>query len=223
MQAQYHPLTTFVEYPQAEMLTKAAEFRAHMQRRRSVRSFSDRPVPRQIIEDVLLTAGTAPCGANQQPWHFCAISSPSVKHRIRSAAEVEEQTFYSGRAPTEWLNALAPLGTNASKPFLDIAPWLIVCFAESYHLKSDGSKGKNYYVTESVGIAVGMLISAIHTAGLATLTHTPSPMGFLADICGRGENERAFLLLPVGYPADDCQVPVITKKPLSQIATFFEE
>ena len=146
-----------------------------------------------------------------------------MKHKIRSAAEVEEQTFYSGRAPTEWLNALAPLGTNASKPFLDIAPWLIVCFAESYHLKEDGSKGKNYYVTESVGIAVGMLISAIHTAGLATLTHTPSPMGFLTDICGRGENERAFLLLPVGYPAADCTVPTITKKSLEQIATFFED
>lgn len=223
MQANYQPLTTFVEYPPAIMQEKAATFRADMQRRRSVRSFSDRPVPRTIIEDVLLTAGSAPCGANQQPWHFCAISSPSMKHAIRSAAEVEEQTFYSGRAPTEWLNALAPLGTNASKPFLDIAPWLIVCFAESYHLKEDGSKGKNYYVTESVGIAVGMLISAIHMAGLATLTHTPSPMGFLTDICGRADNERAFLLLPVGYPADECAVPVITKKSLNQIATFFED
>jgi nitroreductase len=223
MQAQFQPLTAYIEYPVDEMRTKAATFRAHMQRRRSVRSFADRPVPRAIIEDVILTAGTAPCGANQQPWHFCAISSSTMKQRIRSAAEVEEQTFYSGRAPTEWLNALAPLGTNASKPFLDIAPWLIVCFAESYQLKEDGSKGKNYYVTESVGIAVGMLISAIHSAGLATLTHTPSPMGFLSDICGRGDNERAFLLLPVGYPAADCQVPVITKKPLDQIATFFED
>lgn len=222
MHAQYQPLNTYIEYPVEEMRSKAATFRAHMQRRRSVRSFADRPVPRAIIEDIILTAGTAPCGANQQPWHFCAISSPTMKHQIRSAAEVEEQAFYTGRAPTEWLNALAPLGTNASKPFLDIAPWLIVCFAESYHLKEDGSKGKNYYVTESVGIAVGMLISAIHTAGLATLTHTPSPMGFLSDICGRPENERAFLLLPVGYPAADCHVPVITKKPLTQIATFFE-
>jgi hypothetical protein len=145
-----------------------------------------------------------------------------MKRRIRIAAEQEEQAFYTERAPQAWLDALAPLGTNASKPFLDIAPWLIVCFAESWHFTANGEKGKNYYVTESMGIAVGMLITAVHNAGLVTLTHTPSPMGFLADICGRGENERAYLLMPVGYPADDCQVPIITKKALSDIATFFE-
>ena len=215
------PLATFHEYSPAEMAQRATAFREQMQRRRSIRMFRDQAVPQQIIEEVIRTAGTAPSGANQQPWHFCAVSNPDMKHRIRIAAEQEEQAFYSGRAPTEWLNALAPLGTNASKPFLDIAPWLIVCFAESWHFTTDGGKGKNYYVTESMGIAIGMLISAIHNAGLVTLTHTPSPMGFLSEICGRGENERAYLLLPVGYPAEECEVPIITKKPLSDIATFF--
>lgn len=216
------PLSSYRSYDPAEMAQRAHDFRVEMQRRRSIRMFSDKPVPRALIADILLTAGTAPSGANQQPWHFCAVSNPDMKRQIRMAAEREEQAFYTGRAPQEWLDALAPLGTNASKPFLDIAPWLIVCFAESWHRTPDGGKGKNYYVTESMGIAVGMLITAIHHAGLVTLTHTPSPMGFLADICGRGENERAYLLMPVGYPADDCQVPIITKKSLSDIATFFE-
>ncbi|MFM7678721.1 MAG: nitroreductase family protein [Roseiflexaceae bacterium] len=216
------PLTSYQSYPAAEMARRARDFRQTMQRRRSIRMFADTPVPKEIIADILLTAGTAPSGANQQPWHFCAVSNPDMKRRIRIAAEQEEQAFYTERAPQAWLDALAPLGTNASKPFLDIAPWLIVCFAESWHVTANGEKGKNYYVTESMGIAVGMLITAIHNAGLVTLTHTPSPMGFLADICGRGENERAYLLMPVGYPADDCQVPIITKKALSDIATFFE-
>lgn len=215
------PLTTYQQYTAAETAQRAHDFRVNMQRRRSIRMFSDKPVPQSVIADILLTAGTAPSGANQQPWHFCAVSNPDMKRQIRIAAEQEEQAFYTERAPQEWLNALAPLGTNASKPFLDIAPWLIVCFAESWHRNDDGSKGKNYYVTESMGIAVGMLITAIHNAGLVTLTHTPSPMGFLAEICGRSENERAYLLMPVGYPADDCQVPIITKKSLSDIATFF--
>lgn len=216
------PLTTFREYDGATMQERATTFRELLQRRRSVRMFSDRPVPRDIIAEVIASAGTAPSGANQQPWHFCAVSNPEMKRRIRIAAEQEEAAFYGGRAPQAWLDALAPLGTTASKPFLDVAPWLIVCFAESWRLQENGDKGKNYYVTESMGIAVGMLITAIHNAGLVTLTHTPSPMGFLGEICGRGENERAYLLMPVGYPAPDCTVPHITKKPLSEIATFFE-
>lgn len=222
MAEQPQPLTTFHEYDEATMHERATTFRTMMQRRRSVRMFSDRPVPRDIIAEVIASAGTAPSGANQQPWHFCAVSNPEMKRRIRIAAEQEESAFYGGRAPQAWLDALAPLGTNASKPFLDVAPWLIVCFAESWRLQENGDKGKNYYVTESMGIAVGMLITAIHNAGLVTLTHTPSPMGFLSEICGRGENERAYLLMPVGYPAPDCTVPQITKKPLSEIATFFE-
>ena len=221
-QDNHAPLTSYHALTPAEMAQRAHEFRVAMQRRRSIRMYSDKPVPQSLIADILLTAGTAPSGANQQPWHFCAVSNPDMKRHIRIAAEREEQAFYTGRAPQEWLDALAPLGTNASKPFLEVAPWLIVCFAESWHRTADGGKGKNYYVTESMGIAVGMLITAIHNAGLVTLTHTPSPMGFLADICGRGENERAYLLMPVGYPADDCQVPIITKKSLSDIATFFE-
>ncbi len=222
MKENHAPLQSFREYPVTEMSQRAQDFRKEMQRRRSIRMFSDRPVARDIIENVILTAGTAPSGANQQPWYFCAVSNPEMKRKIRIAAEHEEQAFYGGRAPQEWLNALAPIGTNASKPFLDIAPWLIICFAQSWHPTADGGKGKNYYVSESTGIAVGMLITAIHHAGLATLTHTPSPMGFLSEICGRPENERAFLLLPVGYPADDCEVPILSKKPLDDIATFFE-
>ncbi|MFZ9856813.1 MAG: nitroreductase family protein [Roseiflexaceae bacterium] len=222
MKDNHVPLQTYREYPVAEMSQRARDFRIEMQRRRSIRMFADRPVARDIIENVILTAGTAPSGANQQPWHFCAVSSPEMKRKIRIAAEHEEQAFYGGRAPQEWLNALAPIGTNASKPFLDVAPWLIICFAQSWHPTVDGGKGKNYYVSESTGIAVGMLITAIHHAGLVTLTHTPSPMGFLSDICGRPENERAFLLLPVGYPADDCEVPNIGKKSLTEISTFFE-
>lgn len=216
------PLTTFQEYDVATMHERATVFRTMMQRRRSVRMFSNRPVPREIIAEVIASAGTAPSGANQQPWHFCAVSNPEMKRRIRVAAEQEEAAFYGGRAPQAWLDALAPLGTNASKPFLDVAPWLIVCFAQSWQMLDNGEKGKNYYVTESMGIAVGMLITAIHNAGLVTLTHTPSPMGFLSEICGRSENERAYLLMPVGYPATDCTVPQITKKPLAEIATFFE-
>lgn len=222
MKENHQPLQSYQAYSEAEIQQRADAFRHVMQRRRSVRMFSDRAVPRDVIENVILTAGSAPSGANQQPWYFCAVSNPEMKRRIRVAAEQEEQAFYGGRAPQEWLQALAPLGTNASKPFLDVAPWLIICFAQSWHPTADGAKGKNYYVSESTGIAVGMLITAIHHAGLVTLTHTPSPMGFLAEICGRPENERAFLLLPVGYPADDCEVPIITKKALHDIAQFFE-
>ena len=214
------PLTSYTEYPSDEMKRRAADFYADIRRRRTVRDFSDRPVPREIIEDCLLAAGTAPNGANMQPWHFAVVSDPNAKRRIREEAEKEEREFYSERAPQEWLDALAPLGTDARKPFLETAPYLIVIFAQSYGVLPDGRKVKHYYATESVGIATGILITAIHHAGLVSLTHTPSPMGFLNDICGRPANERPFLLLVVGYPADDAVVPNITKKPLTEIASF---
>jgi nitroreductase len=202
------------------MARRAAKFYADIGRRRTVRDFSDRPVPRDVIEKCLQAAGTAPSGANQQPWHFVVVSDPEIKRQIREAAEEEERAFYSGRAPDEWLEALSHLGTDAHKPFLETAPYLIVIFAQNYGLRSDGSKVKHYYVSESVGIATGMLITAVHNAGLASLTHTPSPMGFLSEILNRPPNERAFLILVVGYPAEDARVPVITKKSLDEIATF---
>ena len=223
MPAQSHiPLDSYHEYPPAEMQQRADDFYAELRRRRSVRDFSDRPVPRALIETCLRTAGTAPNGANLQPWHFVVIADPAVKQRIRAAAEAEEREFYSGRAPQDWLDALAPLGTDANKPFLEIAPYLIAIFAQSYGIGADGKKIKHYYVTESVGIATGFLIAALHHAGLATLTHTPSPMGFLNEVLGRPENERPFLLLVVGYPATDATVPGITKKPLDEIVTFID-
>jgi len=191
-----------------------------MQRRRSVRQFSSRPVPQEVIADCLLVAGSAPSGANLQPWHFVVVQDPTVKQQIREAAEKEEYEFYHGRAPQEWLEALASMGTDEHKPYLEIAPCLIVIFAQSYRLLPDGRKAKNYYVSESVGIATGMLIAAIHHAGLVALTHTPSPMGFLNRILGRPDNERPFLLLVVGYPADDAVVPELSKKALPDIATF---
>jgi nitroreductase len=175
-----------------------------------------------VIEQCLLAAGTAPNGANQQPWHFVVVSNPEFKRRIRQAAEAEEQAFYSGRAPDEWLAALAPLGTDANKPFLETAPYLIVIFAQNYGLGPAGEKIKHYYVAESVGIATGLLITAIHKAGLASLTHTPSPMSFLSKILERPSNERAYLILVVGYPAEGAHVPDIRKKSLAEIATFVE-
>lgn len=202
------------------MEERAKRFRATMAGRRTVRDFSDRSVPREVIEDCLLAAGLAPNGANRQPWHFVAIQDPDLKRQIREKAEEEEREFYHGRAPDDWLEALAHLGTDENKPFLETAPWLVVVFAESYELRPDGSKLKNYYVTESVGIATGMLITALHHAGLATLTHTPSPMRFLNDLLGRPYHERPFLILVVGHPAPDALVPDITKKPLRKIATF---
>ncbi len=208
------------EYPEPEMRRRAADLHAEMSRRRTVRHFSSRPVPRAIIEDCLRTAGTAPSGANQQPWHFVVVTDPEVKRRIREAAEAEERAFYEGRAPDEWLEALAPLGTDAHKPFLETAPYLIVIFGQTYGLTDDDRKVKHYYVQESVGIATGMLIAAIHHAGLASLTHTPSPMGFLGDILGRPSNERPFLVLVVGYPTPDARVPAITRKPLETISTW---
>lgn len=217
---QFLPLASYQEFPLGDMLKRAAAFREMMQRRRTVRHFSSRPVPREIIADCLLAAGSAPSGANMQPWHFVVVSDAEVKRRIRAAAEKEEQEFYHGRAPQEWLETLAPLGTDEHKPYLESAPYLIVIFAQSFGALADGRKVKNYYVTESVGIATGMLITAIHHAGLVSLTHTPSPMGFLNDILGRPQNERAFLILVVGYPAPEAVVPVISKKALQDFVTF---
>jgi len=214
------PLTTYREYPEAEMIERAREFYAEIRRRRTIREFSDRPVPREIIEQALLAAGTAPNGANRQPWHFAVVESAEIKRQVREAAEQEEQEFYNGRAPKDWLEALTPLGTDEHKPYLERAPYLIAIFAQNYEITPDGSQVKNYYVTESVGIATGMLITALHYAGLATLTHTPSPMGFLNDVLGRPKNERPFLLLVVGYPDEGVTVPDITKKPLEEICSF---
>jgi nitroreductase len=219
-QPKFVPLSTYREYPIAEMQQRAADMRATLQRRRTVRMFSPRPVPREIIENCLLAAGSAPSGANLQPWRFVVVSDAAVKHEIRMEAEKEEREFYNGRAPQEWLDALAPLGTDANKPFLEVAPYLIAIFAESYGQLPDGRKVKHYYVSESVGIATGMLITALHYSGLATLTHTPAPMNFLNHILQRPENERPYLLLVVGYPSEDCVVPEITKKSLSEIATY---
>lgn len=214
------PLPTYKRYSVEEMKRRAAEFHSELRRRRTVREFSDRPVPREVIEDCLRAAGTAPNGANLQPWHFVVVSDPSVKHEIRVAAEKEEQEFYLHKAPQEWLDALAPLGTNEHKPFLETAPYLIVIFAKSYDVLPDGRKVKNYYTQESVGIATGFLIHAVHHSGLVSLTHTPSPMGFLNGLLCRPANERPFLVLVVGYPAENATVPDITKKPLEEIATF---
>jgi nitroreductase len=214
------PLSTYREYPLEEMQQRALEFYEEIKRRRTVREFSPRPVSRGIIETCLRAAGTAPNGANMQPWNFVVVSDLAVKRRIREAAEVEEREFYDHKAPQEWLDALAPLGTDWHKDFLETAPYLIVIFAQGYGLLPDGRKVKHYYAQESVGIATGFLIAALHHTGLATLTHTPSPMSFLNDILHRPSNERPFLVLVVGYPADDAKVPVITKKSLEEIATF---
>lgn len=216
------PLVDYQQYPVDEMQRRAETFYHEMRRRRSVRDFSARPVPRAIIEDCLRTAGTAPNGANMQPWHFVVVSDPLTKRCIREAAEAEERAFYGGRAPQAWRAALAPLGTDANKPFLETAPYLIAIFAQSYGVTANGEKIKHYYVTESVGIATGFLIAALHHVGLATLTHTPSPMAFLNAILGRPDYERPFLLLVVGYPAEDARVPAITKKALTEIVTFVE-
>ena len=214
------PLPAYREYPIEEMKRRAAEFHSDVQRRRTVREFSDRPVPREVIEDCLCAASTAPSGANMQPWHFVVVSDAAIKQKIRVAAEQEEHEFYHHKAPQEWLDALEPLGTNEHKPFLETAPYLIVIFAQSYGVLPDGRKVKHYYAQESVGIATGILITAIHHAGLVSLTHTPSPMGFLNELLGRSAQERPFLILVVGYPAENATVPVITKRPLGEIATF---
>lgn len=216
----FHPLE-FATRSEAEMRARAADFHALMRQRRTVRHFSNKPVPREIIEQAVMTAATAPSGANQQPWSFVCISDAAVKTRIRLAAEEEERAFYKGgKTPEEWLDALAPLGTDEHKPFLEVAPWLIVIFGQRYGIAADGMHVKHYYVPESVGIAMGILIAALHNAGLATLTHTPSPMGFLNEICGRPANEKPYVLLVAGHPTTDCKVPVITKKSLEEVSSW---
>jgi nitroreductase len=212
--------SAYREHPVREMRSRAREFAADMQRRRSVRDFSSRPVPRKIIEECLRSAGSAPSGANRQPWHFVAVGDRNLKRRIREAAEKEEVRFYTGRAPDDWLEALAPLGTDARKPFLEVAPWLIAIFSQPHTDATDGRRRRNYYVSESVGIATGMLVAALHHAGLCSLTHTPSPMGFLNRILGRPATEKPFLLLVVGYPAAGVRVPDIRRKLLTEIVTW---
>lgn len=216
------PLMDYRELPVSEMGRRAMEFYDEIRQRHTVRHFADRPVPRELIETCLLAAGTAPSGANHQPWFFSVIGSPEMKARVREAAEREERAFYAGKAGEEWLDALKPLGTDASKPYLETAPWLIAIFAQRQGGVRAGIQRQNYYVTESVGIATGFLIAALHHAGLATLTHTPKPMNFLNEICGRPDTERPYLLLVAGYPATDATVPVhaTIKKPLSEIAEF---
>jgi iodotyrosine deiodinase len=218
----YEKLPAYRSYPEPQMIARAGEFHADISRRRTVRDFSNKPVPRQVIESCLLAAGTAPSGANQQPWHFAVITDAARKQRIRAAAEIEEREFYNGRASPEWLEALAPLGTDAEKPFLETAPVLIAIFGLRYAVRADGKKVKQYYVPESVGIATGFLIAALHHVGLATLTHTPSPMGFLNEICGRPGSEKPYILLVVGYPTDDCKVPRQggIKKKLDEISSW---
>jgi iodotyrosine deiodinase len=201
---------------------RARAFRDRVSQRRTVRDFSPRTVPRVIVEEAIRAAGSAPSGANQQPWHFVAISRDDMvlRHRLRDAAEEEEREFYAHRAPQAWLDALAPLGTDPRKPFLDVAPWLIAVFVQSHGVTASGEIVKHYYATESVGIATGLLIATLHLAGVATLTHTPSPMGFLNTLLNRPSHERPFLLLVAGYPAEGAEVPDITRKPLEGITTF---
>lgn len=213
------PLPAFREYPPAEMIERSREFAAAMQRRRTVRQFSDRPVPESVIAACIETAGTAPSGAHQQPWHFVVVSDPGTKRAIRVAAETAEAEFYAS-APAEWLALLAPLGTDSHKPYIETAPYLIAVFAERYGLKPDGTRQTHYYVSESVGIATGFLLAALHHAGLATLTHTPNPMGFLSSILGRPQNERAVMLVIAGHPDEGARVPDLVRKSLAEIATF---
>lgn len=216
----------FVQYQaktfaDVDMKKRSIEFYNFMNERRSVRDFSDRAVPREVIDYILLTASTAPSGAHKQPWTFCVVQNPSIKKQIREEAEKEEYESYNGRMTPEWLEDLKPLQTDWKKPFIETAPYLIVVFKRIYEVNADGSKHNNYYVAESVGIACGLLIAAIHHAGLVALTHTPSPMSFLAKILERPENERPFLLIPVGYPAEEVYVPKLERKPLSKIASYY--
>jgi nitroreductase len=215
----FEPLPGYREYPVAEMEARSRAFAADMQRRRTTRHFSDRPVPRAVIEACIETAGTAPSGAHLQPWHFVVVTEPALKQRIRVAAERAEEEFYAS-APAEWLAALAPLGTDAHKPYLETAPYLIAVFAERYGVTAEGGRRAHYYVSESVGIATGFLLAALHHAGLVALTHTPSPMGFLCEVLERPANERPVMLVVTGYPAPDARVPKIRRKPLGEIATF---
>ena len=217
------PLDQYREYPIEEMRARLEDLFTDLNRRRTVREFSDRPVPRDIIETALQTANTAPSGANLQPWHFVVVSGAATKKKIREAAEVEEREFYEHRASEEWLAALEPLGTDEHKSFLETAPYLIAVFLQKFGELPDGRKVKHYYPTESTGLATGMLIAALHRAGLATLTHTPSPLTFLNEILGRPKRERPFLLLVVGYPADDARVPDIERKALDEFTSWVDE
>ncbi|RMF67564.1 MAG: nitroreductase family protein [Alphaproteobacteria bacterium] len=215
------PLKGFPRFGDEKMVARARLFREHMVKRRTVRMFSSRPVPREVIEEALTVAGAAPSGANKQPWHFVVVSDPDTKRRIREAAEHEERLFYAERATPEWLADLAPLGTGPEKPFLETAPYLIVCFEQRYGIDPEtGRKHKHYYVQESVGLACGFLIAALHWAGLATLTHTPSPMGFLRGILGRPDHERPVMIVVTGRPAEDAVVPDLARKPLDEIASW---
>ena len=218
-----HPFIVydFSEVSASETASRAASFREMMDKRRSIRHYADRHVPKSVIEDIIMTASTAPSGAHKQPWTFCAVSDPEMKHKIRVAAEKEEFDSYNGRMTDEWLKDLEPLGTDWHKPFLETVPWLIIVFKKAYEIV-DGKKAKNYYVNESVGLAAGMLITAIHNAGLVTLTHTPSPMNFLQKVLGRPENERPFLLIPVGYPIEGAEVPDIHRKQADDVISWYE-
>ena len=221
MAGPYNPVPLdFTGYPPEEMRERARTFREQMAQRRSVREFSDGPVPRELIEEAIRTAGSAPSGAHRQPWQFVAVDDPDLKTEIREAVETEEKKFYENRVTEEWKEALAPLGTDWRKPYLGAAPWLVICFAEQYGLDADGEKTKNYYVQESVGIACGLFVTAIHNMGLATLTHTPAPMTFLRDLLDRPSNERPYILFPVGYPAEDATVPNIERKSLDEIVQW---
>jgi nitroreductase len=217
---QFRLYEEYVRPTEPEVLAAASQARERMNRRRSVRDFSPEPVPKAVIEQCLLAASSAPSGANQQPWQFVAVRDPAIKARIREAAEAEERRFYQDRASKAWLEDLAPLGTDSHKPFLETAPWLIAVFAQKWHVDSLGVKHKHYYVNESVGLATGLLIAALHEAGLASLTHTPSPMAFLREVLQRPDTERPFLLLVTGYPAPETKVPDIKRKSLSEFATF---
>ena len=218
-----HPFIAYSKeiYSEEEMKVRTAAFLTWMEKRRTCRDFSDKPVPEDVIENVILTAATAPSGAHKQPWTFCVVSDQGLKKQIREAAEKEEQESYNNRMSAEWLNDLAPIGTGWQKPFLEIAPYLIIVFKRSYEFEANGHKHQNYYVTESVGLACGFLLAAIHDAGLVALTHTPSPMNFLCKILNRPENEKPFLLIPVGYPATECWVPDLKRKELNEVAIFY--
>ncbi|MCB9058724.1 MAG: nitroreductase family protein [Calditrichae bacterium] len=220
MTSKFIPYAQYVSYQPEEMLQRSKDYYDELRRRRSIRTFSDKRVDKEIIENCIRTAGTAPSGANLQPWHFVAVNNKELKKEIRLAAEKEEYEFYTRRASDEWLADLQPFETNEKKPFLEEAPWLIAIFEKRYGINPDGSKKKHYYTSESVGIACGLLISAIHHSGLASLTHTPSPMGFLNTILDRPSNEKPFLLLVVGYPAEGINIPDIKRKGINEIATF---
>jgi nitroreductase len=209
-------------FEENEMKERAKSFYEFMNMRRSVREFSDKDIPKEVIENIILTAGTAPSGAHKEPWTFCVIRNKDLKHQVRELAEEEERKNYSGRMSDRWLKDLEAFGTDAVKEFIDVAPWIIIVLKKSYDFDENGNKTQNYYVNESVGIAAGMLIAAIHNAGLVTLTHTPSPMNFIAKALKRPENEKPFLLIPVGYPAENCTVPALKRKELEDIALFYE-